>query len=261
MKEVIAQRWVAAFDLHYPLHDKPTLGALYDYLQFNPVQGFIFGGDQLDNGCISHHSKGKPLYRAPGAYAKDERGFVRDVLEPLEKLLTTAEKVWIIGNHDHWESQLVEEQPELQGVIDRPTSLKLAERGWEVIPLGHHKKVGKLNVCHGEWLTGIGNQAGMYPARKAVETMAANVLAGHTHAPQSFTRIAPVERTQKWQGHIAPALCAVNPAYLRNRPTAWLNGFVIIEVLPGGAFNLYPIIVTRGQFSFGGKVYGRRRAA
>ena len=248
--------YVAGFDLHYPAHNKATWRAMLEFILSNSIHGFIFGGDQFDNQCISPHTRGKPLYRDRGAYVREERGFVKNILSPLEAALGPIEKVWIVGNHDDWERQAVEEQPELEGLIDRPSSLNLKGRGWEVIPIGYTKRIGKLHIIHGEFLTGIGNQGGLYPAKKAVDLMAANVLAGHTHSPQSFTRIAPVERTQKWQGWIAPALCNKNPNYLRNRPTAWLNGFVIIELMPKGLFNLYPVIVSRGKASYGGKIYG-----
>lgn len=250
--------WIAAYDVHYPVYHKPTWNAILEFIKRNPVAGFIFGGDQLDNQDISHHTKGKPGLRERAGFKRAEVGFERDILTPIEKALPKgAKKVWIIGNHDDWEQQVVEEHPELEGVLDRPRTLRLEERNWTVIPLGHAYKLGKLNVIHGEILTGVGNQAGTYPSRKAVELFAGSVLAGHTHAPQSFTKVAPVEKVQKWQGHIAPIVGNCNPQYLRNRPTAWLNGFVVIETRPNGDFNLFPIVVADGKFSYGGKVYGR----
>lgn len=248
---------VAVYDLHYPQVHKPTLNAVLDYVEKNPPEVFIFGGDQFHFDCISHHTKHTPIFRTRRSYLNDIEGFDKNVLTPLEKLLPKGcEKVWIIGNHEDWEQDLINEQPELEDAIGHVRLLRLAERGWTVIPLGHSYKLGKLNVIHGETLTGIGNQAGMYPSRKAVELYAGNVLAGHTHAPQSFTKVSPVEHTNKWQGHISPIAGAVNPSYLRNRPTAWLNGFNIIETIDNKQFNYYPVIVVNGMFSFGGKVYG-----
>jgi len=248
----------AVYDTHYPQYHKPTWNAILEYLKENKPDVFIFGGDQFHFDCISHHTKATPLYRTQRAYKNDIEGFERDILQPLERLLPdSCERIWIIGNHERFEFDLIEEHPELDGVVDHAALLRLRERGWTIIPLGHAYKLGKLNIIHGETLTGIGNQAGAFPARKAVELYAGNVLAGHTHAPQTFTKISPVEHTNKWQGHIAPTAGSVNPGYLRNRPTAWLNGFVRIEVAPNGQFNLYPIISIGGSFMFGGKVYGK----
>jgi predicted MPP superfamily phosphohydrolase len=247
----------AVFDLHYPLVHKPTVECLMEYVEETQPDVFIFGGDQFHFDCISHHTKHTPIFRTRRAYKNDIEGFDRDILSRLEELLPAeCKKVWIIGNHEDWEQDLINEQPELEDAIGHVKLLNLDGRGWTVIPLGHAFKLGKLYVVHGEVLSGVGNQAGMYPSRKAVELYAGSVLAGHTHAPQSFTKVSPVEHTNKWQGHISPIAGAVNPEYLRNRPTAWLNGFNRIEVLPSGQFNYYPMIVMNGKLAFGGKVYG-----
>lgn len=248
---------VAVYDLHYPKIDKPTVAAWMDYLSQNKVDVFIFGGDQFHFDCISHHTKHTPIFRTRRSYLNDIEGFDKNILQPLENVLgKNCEKVWIIGNHEDWEQDLINEQPELEDVIGHVRLLGLEGRGWTIIPLGHAYKLGKLKVIHGETLTGIGNQAGMFPARKAVELYAGNVLAGHTHAPQTFTRVSPVEYTNKWQAHISPISGHVNPEYLRNRPTAWLCGFNIIDVFPNGQFNYYPVIVCNEVCSYGGKVYG-----
>jgi hypothetical protein len=251
-------RYVVGADLHFPKYDKPTFNAMLQFISDTQPDGFIFQGDQFDNEEISHHTKGKPLYRERGAFKRNTERFKEDVLGPLEDALPKkAEKVWIIGNHDDWEFELIEEQPELEWMIDRPSLLDLENKGWEIIPLGHVKEIGELNIIHGEVLTGVGNQAGAYPSRKAVDIYSGNVLAAHTHAPQSFTKISPVLHRKKWMAHIAPILGATNPTYLRNRPTAWLNGFTIIEFWDKGMFNLYPVIVTAGKCSYGGKIYGK----
>ena len=250
----------AVYDLHYPKVDKPTVRALFEYLEDNKPEVFIFGGDQFHFDCISHHTKHTPIFRTRRAYMNDIQGFERDILTPLERVLPKGcEKVWIIGNHEDWEQDLINEQPELEDAIGHVNLLRLKERGWTIVPLGHAYKLGKLYVVHGEVLSGVGNQAGLYPARKAVELYAGNVLAGHTHAPQTFTKVSPVDHRNKWQGIISPIAGDVNPEYLRNRPTAWVNGFNRIEVMENGQYNYYPLLVINGKFSFGGKVYGGKQ--
>lgn len=252
----ISQLYVAGYDSHAPYFHRPTVNALLDFLSKNKVDGFIWGGDQLDNDCISHHTKGKPLYRTKRAYLNGVDCFRENLLQPVEERLPKgAERIWIVGNHERFEADLIEEHPELEELVTHKRLLDLEKLGYETIPLGHAKKIGKLMVVHGEILTGIGNQAGMYPAKKAVELYAGNVLAGHTHSPQMFSRVSPVGQ-QKWQGYIAPVLCSLNPNYLRNRATAWVNGFVIIEFWDSGRFNLYLVNVIDGCFAYGGQIYG-----
>jgi hypothetical protein len=251
------ERYVVGADLHFPKSHRPTWDAMLEFIADIKPAGFIFQGDQFDNEEISHHNSNKPYYKERRSYVRNQEAFEEQILGPLEKALPRgAEKTWIIGNHDDWEFQFVETHPELEGLVDRVAALELEKRGWEIIPLGHAKQLGELNVIHGEVLTGIGNQAGMYPSRKAVEIYAGNVLAAHTHAPQSFTKISPVEQRKKHMGWIAPILGATNPSYLRNRPTAWLNGFTVVELRSNGFFNVYPIIVVDGKFAFGGIEYG-----
>ena len=252
------KRYVIGADLHFPKMDQGSFDAMLQVIKDISPEGFIFQGDQFDNEEISHHTKGKPFYRERASFKRNTDNFDKHILQPLEGVLgKKAEKVWIIGNHDDWEFQLVEEQPELEGMLDRPKLLQLQKRGWELIPLGHSKRLGELNVIHGEVLTGVGNQAGMYPSRKAVELYAGNVLAAHTHAPQSFAKISPVEHRKKHMGYINAILGSVNPTYLRNRPTAWLNGFSIVELYDKGFFNLYTVVVCDGKCAYGGKVYGK----
>lgn len=251
---------VAVYDLHYPEYHKPTVEAIFDYLKENKPDVFIFGGDQFHFDCIAHHNAGKPFFQQRRAYQRDIQGFKENILEPLERLLPKhCEKVWIIGNHERFEQDFIETHPELEGVIDHANLLELEKRGWQIIPLGHAYHLGKLNVIHGEVLTGIGNQAGQFPAKKAIELYAGNVLAGHTHSPQTYTKISPVHASNKWQAIISPIAGAANPRYLRNRPTAWLNGFNRIDVLPSGQFSYVPLIVIDGQFAFNGKVYGGKK--
>lgn len=254
------KRYVVGADLHFPKVDYPTFNAMISFVADLdvPVHGFIFQGDQFDNEEISHHNKSKPYYKEKASFKKNQDGFESKILEPLEAILDAKhvdERVWIQGNHDDWEFQFIEEHPELDGMLDRRTGLRLDIRGWEFVPLAHAKKLGELNVIHGEVLSGIGNQAGLYPSRKAVELYGSNVLAAHTHAPQSFAKVSPVEQKKKQMGWISPILGATNPSYLRNRPTAWVNGFTIVEVYKKGLFNCYPIVVNQGVFAYGGKVY------
>jgi len=250
--------YVVAHDLHYPKWHRPTFNAMLDFIRKNrsKIKGFVFAGDAFDNEVISHHTKGKPLYRVRGGYMKDRTGFETDVLTPVEEALAKdVKKVFIKGNHERFEDDFIEEHPELEGTVNHIDGLHLRERGWQIVELGHSFRIGKLCVIHGEVLSGIGNQAGVFPAKKAIEIYGDNVLAGHTHAPQSFTKISPVDHRRKFMAWIAPILGSVNPNYLRNRPTAWLNGFTVVELRKGGLFNLYPIIVIEGEFSFGGVEY------
>lgn len=251
------KRAVIGHDLHFPKYSEATFNTMLEVIADVKPDVFIFGGDQFDNEEISHHNKGKSYYKPRRAYLTNQERFDTEILNPLESLIGNREKVWIVGNHDRFEHDFIEENPEFEGLVERVDALHLAKRGWNIVPLGNAYQLGSLNVIHGEILTGIGNQAGQFPAKKAMELYANNVLAGHTHAPQSWTKVSPVDKKKKYMSWIAPILGATNPEYLRNRPTAWMQGFTIVELYNAKLFNLYPIITIDGQCAYGGKVYGR----
>lgn len=249
--------YVVLHDIHYPAAHRPTLAAALAFLEAQNVAGVVLAGDALDLACISPHTVGRGLYRPDGAFLRDLRGFDRDVLAPVEaRLARGAERVFIVGNHEAWAEQLTEAQPELRGVLDIASHLRLAQRGWHVVPQGHAARLGKLTVVHGDQV----RTGGQYAARKLLELYGRSVLGGHTHSPQMHSRVSPVDANERHAAWVAPIVGALNPAYLRNTPNAWLNGFTVVEVREGGDFNCYPVIVTRGQFSFAGRVYGKRAA-
>jgi predicted phosphodiesterase len=241
--------------MHYPLIHRPTFNAVLDFMDKNPVDGIVLGGDQFDNQNLSHHTKNKPLLRSRAGFLREVNGFDSEVLMPLEvRLKRNAEKIYILGNHDDWTDQFIQENPEFDG-IQQYRLLDVERRGWTVIPCGDSFTKGKLTFIHGEQLGGFGNQTPMFHSKKAVEGYCRSVLYGHLHSPQLFTKILPFQDTNKWQAMCCPIIGKTNPEYLRNRPTGWVQGFAIIEFADDGSFNCYLINIIKGQFMYGGKLY------
>jgi predicted phosphodiesterase len=252
-----AQTWVFAPDLHYPQYDRPTWLAMLDFIKKNKIAGIILGGDQFHNDEISHHNAGKPLFKPAGSYKRNEENFKREILLPLERAASrSAIKIWFVGNHDRWETDLSEANPELDGCFDRTKNIDEVRRHWKVIENGKAYKLGKLCIIHGDSLAN-GFNISKFPTERAVLVYGQSVLFGHTHQAQSFSKVSPVEASQKYMAWSSPALCKVNPTYMKNKPCAWVNGFTIVEVFDNGDFCVYPVVVTRGRFSYGCKKYGK----
>jgi hypothetical protein len=254
----LSEMWIDYGDIHSPKFHKPTRSILFQMLEhYEPqIKGFIFGGDQFDNQEISHHTRGKPRLRNESTYKKNTELFDREILKPIEQRLSSdCQKIWIQGNHDYWEDQLVDEHPELEGTIERRHLLNLESRGWQFIECGKHFTKGKLKVIHGEQLAGIGNQVPGNAAKKALEIYCSNVLFHHFHKPAQDTKILPHNHTQKWMSWCSPIAGETQAAFLRNRATGWLNGFNVIEYREGGLFNLFPVIVINGAASYGGRIW------
>ncbi len=246
--------WLFLPDIHWPETDRATLRAMFAFLEANRrrVGGVVLGGDQLDNQEVSRHTKGQPGLRNRAGYFRNTSSFDREILRPVEALLPKrAERIWIVGNHCDWENDLVAESPELDG-IQRPQQLRLMERGWLVVKCGDTFRHGKLEFLHGDQLSG------QYHARKCVDTYCTSVLYGHFHSLQAYTRILPNNRSQRWVAYCSPIMGALDPAYLKGKPTGWVNGFSIVEFRGRGNFNVFPVVVTEGEFSYGGRTYGGR---
>jgi hypothetical protein len=253
MKPVPVMTAASAFDSHYPKVNRETWGAILDFLERNRVGLFLFGGDDLDCEAISHHTKGKPLFRKEGQMKRDLDGFDREMLTPVEKLLSKdCLRVKLTGNHEAWADALIEEQPELAGLLDFPAYLRLKERGWIVKPQGGHFQQGHLKYIHGDVLTGGANAA-----RRALDTYVESVVFGHFHAFSSATKVLPHSAKYKWQAWATGCVGNLDASYLKNRPTGWTNGFAITEFFGNGFFNHYPVTVFKGRFAYGGRMYGR----
>lgn len=252
------EMWLAFADAHAPHIHHPTWDCLLEFAAQNPISGIIDLADTNDNSCISRHTEGKPGLRGDSAYKLDTEFFFREMVEPLETALATSRKkfgikkqrkVRLTGNHCDWEREYYDQHPELKGMLDRFSQLK--ELGWEIIPFGKTFQYGKLSYAHGE---SIKTQ---HHAKNAVETFCRNILYAHYHSLQMYTKVLSSDRKQRWLGCCSPIVGELNPQWMENRPSAWINGFDVIEYHGSEkAFNLYPVVTTNGRCAFGGRIYG-----
>jgi hypothetical protein len=243
---------VGLFDLHWPEIDEATVAALYQFCEQNRPDFFILGGDALTNRMISPHTKDEVEIQSEG-YIEEVEKFDTHFLKPFERVLPRkCVKVFIRGNHEDWENQYIAKNPNMKGITSDKL-LKLKDRGWVVKQCGEVWSHGQLTWMHGEWLGG-----GQLHAKKAVDTMCENVVYGHFHTMQSFTKVLPYHKKHKYLAQCAPIGGQYNPQWVRNAPNGWVNGFILVEYHSNGNFNLYPVVVSDGRFSYGGKMYGAK---
>jgi predicted phosphodiesterase len=250
------KRFVSLFDIHFPHVDWGTLRAALDFMSRERVDGIILGGDNLDCGPISRHNKNKPLYKPRGQMKKDLDGFNAKVLRPIEKLLPKgAARIWLTGNHEDWAEQLIEEMPELEGLLDFPAYLHLQERGWKVFPQGGIYKYGHLNYVHGDVLPGTGVRA----CQKSLDIYCSSIVFGHGHTAASATKTLPHGAKWKYQAFAMGTVGKLNHHYLKKSPTGWVNQIGITEFYSNGLFCHYPVTIIKGRFAYGGKIYAANR--
>lgn len=251
------KRFVFLPDQHFP-HQIPAYysprkktSPIFEFLKDFDPQVVIDGGDMLDLDIIAHWNKGKPRLV--------EGGRLKGVYDSYNRLLDTRQKylkgleTWVMleGNHERWITDLLDEQPVFEGLVELDHNLHFQERGVQWIPQRKHYKLGHLYFIHGDYKTGY---AAQYTAKKIAEIYGKSVVYGHFHSNQTYSAVTPFDELP-YQVQGVGCLCNVNPIWRRNEPSAWVNAFACGYVLPNGQYNLYVVNVVNNSFSFDGTHY------
>jgi len=236
-------------DIHHPHHSKPCLNLVNQLIKDIKPDYLIYQGDQLNMDTLCHWNEDKQREMEGKRLLSEYEAFDREILKPHEKLTgPKCKKVWLIGNHEYWVEKYLDNHPGFEGIIEPENYLKLKARGFEIIKFNDIYKIGKLNVIHGYYT----NQ---YHAAKTVTAFEGNVVYAHAHTSQEFTKTTPRDIKDFHSATSLPCLCDLNPDYMKNRPSSWVNGFGVVYVLPNGNFNLYRVIIADNSFVFNGKHY------
>lgn len=210
---------------------------------------WIHGGDMLDCGAVSHHNHGKPGRTEGLRLLSDAVEGHATFIKPVEDMVKGAGNlVYMVGNHEQWVQDVVDDMPSLEGIVDLETVLKLQR--WKVIPQGGHYDYGKLRFVHGDALRG-----GEAVAKAAVTDHERNIRFGHFHTYQAFTKTSPTDDKFGKTGVSVPCLCHKNPLYNEGRPNRWMQGFLYGYMQPNGLFQDYVVIIIDGSFIVNGKQY------
>lgn len=251
------RKYVALYDLHYgyerknrhkvPLHDPKAVGAALSFIRDFKPDTIILGGDALDCGAVSHHNHGKPGRIEGLRILADAKIFREEVLDELERI--GKDLIYIVGNHEKWLNDLMEEEPGLEGILDLESILGLEK--WKVIPHGGYHHLGKLTFIHGDQL-----RSNEYCAKYAVLAYQRNIRFGHFHTFQSFTMTSACDTNMGRTGVAVPCLCRKDPSYGNSAPNKWVQGFNYGYLWDNGNFNDYTPIIVGGQFMANNTLYG-----
>jgi hypothetical protein len=253
------EKFVALFDAHVgnerdgsrhkvPLHDSKAISVAMQFIADFKPDHVVLGGDTLDCGAVSHHTKGKVGQLEGLRLLADAKECQDLITKPLEKLIK-GRLVYHIGNHEDWLRDVTDELPALEGIVDIASILKLDDR-WEVIDQGSASKLGKLTFIHGDQIGG-----GQNPALAAVTAYERNVRFGHHHTFQVATKTTPIDANGH-TGIAVPCLCKKGPMYGQKRPNKWMQGFLWGYVNgPGGIFNDYVTVIVDGKAFINGRLY------
>ena len=233
---------IAVFDLHYPHQNKTLWDNILKFTKDFKPDVFVLGGDNLNMDAVDHWKmeKGQKRPLEGRRLKKEYAGFTKDILDPLEKILgENTRKIWMYGNHEEWVDRYIDKHPEAEGILELENFIDLED--WETYPYGITAKVGKLYFHHGQYVN-------KYSAAKTMEVYGRNIVYGHGHTHQTYTKITPID-SEAHSATQAPCACNMNPDYMKNGPSAWVNGFVVFYIQPNGNFNLYPVVAPKGKFT------------
>jgi hypothetical protein len=213
----------------------------------------VLGGDMGNFASISHHNKGQARYKE-GMRLKQEMDLIVDlILGPLDDILRSrTKKYWIQGNHEKWIDDHVQEYPELEGLVNLASYLKLEERGWEFYDYGEICKIDYAPVycCHGDKIKG-----GINHATWAVNKYHRNMRYGHHHTYQIATEVSPMDVSDFHTAIAVPCLANRNAGYAQNQPNKHIHGFLKGEALSSGLFQDEVIVMVDNKFVVDGRVY------
>lgn len=251
-------KFLATYDLHFgferknghkiPLHDTKAWGATLAFARDFKPDTWIIGGDFLDCGVISHHNHGKPGATEGLKLIGDATEGRKFFIDPIEEIMGSKEKVYLIGNHEDWLTDLTDKIPALEGLVDLETLLHLGK--WNVVPQGGTYRLGKLTFIHGDTVKG-----GEHVAKNAVINYERNIRFGHHHSYQTYTKCSAIDLKNAKTGVSVPCLCGKSPKYGEGSPNRWAQGFLYGYIGDKGYFNDYVVIVVDGQCIVNGKLY------
>jgi len=151
-----------------------------------------------------------------------------------------------------WVEDVVDKNPQLEGLIEYYNILDFKKRNIKFIRWIEKNggrgcyDIGKLRLIHGEY-------TGQYHAAKTSNSYSKNVVYGHTHDIQSFTKIT--NDGDIHQAQSIGCLCQLSPGYMKGRPNKWVNGFGVLYTRDDGTFNVYTVIISNNKFTFNDKTY------
>tara|TARA_R110000787_G_scaffold37412_8_gene95045 strand:- start:153 stop:1130 length:978 start_codon:yes stop_codon:yes gene_type:complete len=257
---------LAGVDHQIPFQDDLVLALFEQYARDIQPDVIVLPGDVLDFWMLSTKFKrrGADPQELVAEIARGELHIRR-----LHEAAPNAKIVWIAGNHEErLYNYVIELAPALEpftqgaGGLTLPHLLGLKDEKWfEYIgPYGEVYEYDSFLFKHGESTT-------QYAAKKELETEGSSGLSGHTHRSQSYFRTDRKGSHGWWS---LPAMCNITgamkpPGYRKGASsvTNWQQGFGVVRFGPkkeeGTLFNVYPIIVSNGEFvSPEGVLYTRR---
>lgn len=229
-------------DLHTPYNiDLTAVEELIDWIKPDYL---LYLGDAINFDSVSHWIEEIPG-EMEGLRVKDDYDYINDLISRQRNIVTKQCKtVYFIGNHEDWIDRFVKRHPQLSGLIELKTWIKDIDI-W--IDFNKVWSIGHLTYLHGMWTN-------KYHAAKHLDSYMCNLIYGHTHDTQEFTKVTPQDQHPVTAKSIG-CLCKFDMPYLKKRPTNWVNAFNVAYIMDDGTFTDYTIKIIDGHFVFEGEEF------
>lgn len=250
--------WVRSYFLVGDLHGRHADGKFLKccelFLKMHPVDVLINGGDVGDFESMSRY--GGPSMRL----LKDDIADVKALLVRFKKAAPNAQHVLLQGNHDDWmQRTIAERMPQASGLHTIQEELNLEALGIKWIPQDKQPYVcanEKLRLIHGHQelrSAAIKNTSAKMLIHHGLA--GSTVIYFHTHKHQDF-QLACSEDLGGTTRAIGLG-CGRNlrPDWLDGESAGWVQEFAIVYEYADHQPDVQTIRVTRGSFTWGGKVY------
>ena len=233
--------YIVASDWHSEFINVPTYNILKKFARTIPrsQRRLIINGDFLDAPYLMKKKsefkkfttcfEGMETYFLP--YAEREFEWGNKILDEMQNLFDYI--YFIGGNHCcfRYEMFMHEYCPSAyRHNFNLPLQLKFRERGIPHIKYNSWLDIGKLSITHGMF-------HGASALKRHWEASGGrNTVFGHVHHDDCKTFRARGDSVKSWS---LPAMCDLNPDYIKNSDVNWTNGFMTINMKSNGNFNAH----------------------
>lgn len=231
--------YVIASDFHSMFLNEKCFKLLLKFGKLLPPEdrAIIIGGDFLDvpflmekKQSFKDNLKARLFEEYFVPLAEEEFEIGNAMLDALQEVFPKI--ILMQGNHDwRYQSFMNNHCPiAYQHNFDFEKQLKLEERNIPTIEYNDWLDVGNLSITHGMF-------HGSTHCKKHYEASGGrNVIYGHVHNHECKSFMSRGDAKKAWS---LPAMCDLNPEYMKNKDSNWTNGFASMHMKDNGNFNLY----------------------
>lgn len=235
-------------DAHLTDETPKDYSAIKPFIKMFKPDKIILLGDFMDVSSLSAWDYDKKR-KMEGRRFKNEISIANIELNYLAKHCN--EIIYLEGNHEDRIERYLDKNPEMEGMIEVQSQLRLRERGIKWVKMNDLYKLGDMYFTHGMYTN-------IHHARKHLQALGCNICYGHTHTTQ--TALQNMAMQKPYMAYALGTLGDKAPDFMKNRPCNWINQAAIFYYdTKTGHFNLYPINIIKGKFIWNGIEYGENQ--